>query len=328
MNSATTATNSESLSYENCCLCPRSCGVNRRLRKGYCQSPAQAVAARAALHFWEEPCISGLHGSGTVFFSGCTLRCCFCQNYRISSEGFGKAVTAGRLAEIFLELQAQGAHNINLVTATQYLPTVLQALQDARPRLTIPVVYNCGGYETIDAVNALAPYVDIWLPDLKYLNPENARRYSRAPDYPERAREALDEMVRQSGSPRFDEKGMMTRGVIVRHLLLPGCLKDAKHIVRYLYHRYGNRIYISLMNQYTPMESLDVKTYPELGVRVSERAYRQLVDYALELGVEQAFIQEGETAKESFIPPFTLEGVLPADHAEKEGKESGTDVLI
>ena len=313
-----------------CMLCPRRCRADREKGEtGVCRETDRIRVARAALHMWEEPCISGETGSGTVFFTGCSLGCVYCQNFQISESRTGAEISPDRLAEIFLELQEKGAANLNLVTPTHFVPGIVKALEKAKTDgLSLPVVYNTGGYELVETLRMLEGLVDVWLPDMKYLNPENARRYSRAPDYPERAREALDEMVRQSGSPRFDEKGMMTRGVIVRHLLLPGCLKDAKHIVRYLYHRYGNRIYISLMNQYTPMESLDVKTYPELGVRVSERAYRQLVDYALELGVEQAFIQEGETAKESFIPPFTLEGVLPADHAEKEGKESGTDVLI
>ena len=315
MNSATTATNSESLSYENCRLCPRSCGVNRRLRKGYCQSPAQAVAARAALHVWEEPCISGLHGSGTVFFSGCTLRCCFCQNYRISSEGFGKAVTAGRLAEIFLELQAQGAHNINLVTATQYLPTVLQALQDARPRLTIPVVYNCGGYETIDAVNALAPYVDIWLPDLKYYSGELSARYSGAPDYFQIAAPAIRQMIRTAGRPRFssfEENGrsvrLMERGVIIRHMVLPGQKEDSIRLLSWMKDSLpAGSFLISLLSQYTPFyHSSD---YPEINRRITTYEYEKVVDAALSLGLTEGFMQKKSSAREEYTPSFALQGI-------------------
>ncbi|MDD6440688.1 MAG: radical SAM protein [bacterium] len=294
-----------------CMLCPRHCLADRENgRKGFCMESSTVRVARAALHMWEEPCISGEKGSGTVFFVGCTLRCVYCQNYQISGGSVGKEISVERLAEIFIELKEKGANNINLVTPTHFVPQIIQALEMAKAQgMDLPVVYNTSGYEEIETLRMLEGYVDVYLPDFKYLNPSHARKYSMAEDYPQKAKDAIEEMVRQVGEPRFDENGIMTRGVIVRHLLLPGCLEDAKKIVSYLFDTYGNRIYMSLMNQYTPLDSLDKEKYPELNRRVSEKAYDWLIDYALSIGVEHAFIQEGETAEESFIPPFTLEGV-------------------
>jgi len=292
-------------------LCPRKCGADReRGETGFCRETAAVRVARAALHMWEEPCISGKEGSGTVFFTGCTLRCVYCQNHQISVGDVGKAVSEERLSEIFLELEAKGANNINLVTPTHFVPRIIRSLDRAKGQgLKLPVVYNTGGYERVETLRMLEGYVDVYLPDFKYLNTEHAGNYSAAPDYPQTAMRAVEEMVRQAGGPVFDARGIMQKGVIVRHLLLPGCLQDAKQIVEYLYQTYGNQIYMSLMNQYTPLDTLDREKYPKLGKKVSRRAYERLVDYAISLGVEQAFIQEGETAKESFIPPFTLEGV-------------------
>ena len=294
-----------------CRICPRECGVDREHgERGFCGQTNRIRVARAALHMWEEPCISGENGSGTVFFTGCTLRCVYCQNHTISGGEVGKEIGVGRLAEIFLELQGKGANNINLVTPTHFVPQIIEALDAARTQgLRLPVVYNTGGYENVETLKRLEGYVDVYLPDLKYLNPGHAKKYSLAEDYPHVAKAAIAEMVRQTGVPQFDERGIMTRGVIVRHLLLPGCLADAKKIVCYLYSTYKEQIYMSLMNQYTPLESLDKVRYPEIAKTVSERAYGRLIDYAIDLGIEQSFIQEGETAKESFIPPFTLEGV-------------------
>lgn len=296
---------------ESCELCPRNCRVNRiEKQTGVCGETDEIRVSRAALHFWEEPCISGEKGSGTVFFTGCNLRCVFCQNHQISTGNVGKKISVERLAEIFLELQAQGANNINLVTPTHFVKQIIKALDIAKEKgLVIPIVYNSGGYESVETLKMLDGYVDIYLPDFKYLDKEHAREYSKAEDYPEVAKEMLEEMVRQTGEVHFDENGMMTRGVIVRHLLLPGCLLDAKRIVDYLHTTYGNRIYMSLMNQYTPLDTLDKERYPKLAHKVKDIAYEKLIDYALAIGVEQAFIQEGDTAKESFIPPFTLEGV-------------------
>ena len=264
--------------------------------------------ARAALHMWEEPCISGKEGSGAIFFSGCSLGCDYCQNRSISRGERGKAVTVEKLAEIMISLQEQNANNINLVTAGHYAPQTAEALYLAKKKgLRIPVVYNSSGYEKPETLRLLSGLVDVFLPDFKYLGPELSGKYSRAEDYGARAKEALKEMLRQTGSPCFDERGMIERGVIVRHLLLPGHVEESKRVVEYLYKTYGNQIYISIMNQYTPMPAMAKD--PLLSRRVTKREYDRLVEYALSLGVEQGFIQEGETAKENFIPEFNGEGV-------------------
>lgn len=293
---------------ENCMLCPRECGVNRLAGQlGFCRMPAQVKAARAALHFWEEPCISGENGSGAVFFSGCTLRCVFCQNHEIAEGRGGKAISPERLSAIFLELQEQGAENINLVTPTHYTPQIIRALDRVKGKLSIPVVYNTSGYEKEETLRRLEGYVDIYLPDFKYMSSELSARWSKAPDYSARAKAALAEMVRQTGKPVFAENQLMKRGVIVRHLLLPGQLLDSRRIIRYLYETYGDDIYISMMNQYTPLAQ--VKDIPELNRRVKRQSYDRLIDYALELGVTRGFIQEGGTAEESFIPAFDGKGI-------------------
>ena len=383
-----------------CRLCPRNCGIDRMSgKRGFCGVPATVYVARAALHFWEEPCISGSRGSGAVFFTGCGLKCVFCQNAPISGVGSatgpdrsrseaheagagagsrkgsgqiperdsarnkrqlvsvpGKPVTEDHLAEIFLRLQnEQGANNINLVTAVQYIPQVAEALRLAKDQgLSIPVVYNSSGYEKAGALRLLEGLVDVWLPDFKYMDPEMARRYSGAPDYPERAKEAVAEMVRQAGEPEFyaeepyggdgrtispgtySEAGegagkvrtgagtvssdcsryrsgqsLIRRGVIVRHLLMPGHVKNAEAVVRYLHDTYGDSIYISMMNQYTPMKNLKMKAedYRLLSRKVTKREYERLIDYAVGIGIEKGFIQEGGTAKESFIPAWNGEGV-------------------
>ena len=233
---------------------------------------SEVMAARAALHFWEEPCISGTEGSGAVFFSGCTLRCVFCQNHEIAAGAVGKPVTEERLSRIFLELQEKGANNINLVTATQFLPTVIPALQHAKKMgLTIPIVYNTGGYEKVETLRLLEELVDIWLPDCKYRSAELAARYSRAADYPETVKTALAEMVRQTGAPLFDRRGMMKKGVIVRHLVLPGCVSDSKDVLEYLWDTFGNQIYVSIMSQYTPLPH--VAAYPEINRKVTDEEY-------------------------------------------------------
>ena len=291
-----------------CSLCPRMCNVDREVTTGYCGVKDTLRVARAALHFWEEPCISGEEGSGAVFFTGCNLRCVFCQNFQIARAEQGKEITVERLSEIFLELQEQKANNINLVTATHYVPQVVESLKMAKERgLHIPVVYNCGGYETVETLKLLEGLVDIYLPDFKYVDNNRAKRYSRAEDYPETAKKALEEMVRQQPEAEFDERGIMKKGVIVRHLMLPGGIKDSKAVVKYLYETYGNQIFISLMNQYTPLPH--VADYPEIDRKLKKFEYERLVDYAISLGVENGFIQEGETAEESFIPAFTNEGV-------------------
>ena len=269
---------------------------------------SEVMAARAALHFWEEPCISGTEGSGAVFFSGCTLRCVFCQNHEIAAGAVGKPVTEERLSRIFLELQEKGANNINLVTAGHYLPAVAEALKLAKVQgLQIPVVYNSSGYEKPEALRLLDGLVDIYLPDMKYMDADLARKYSRAGDYPEVAKIALAEMVRQCPKAEFDERGLMRKGIIVRHLLLPGHVKDSKAVLNYLYTTYRDQIFISIMSQYTPMPQ--IAAYPELNRRVTRREYNRLLDFAMELGIENGFFQEGDPVGESFIPAFDGEGI-------------------
>lgn len=294
----------------HCTLCPRECGVNRLAgQKGRCGVAGETIrVARAALHYWEEPCISGSNGSGAVFFSGCPLGCVYCQNREISRGQAGKEISVDRLSEIFLELQQQKAHNINLVTPTHYVPQIILALQKAKQDgLTIPVVFNCGGYEKVETLRLLEGLVDVYLPDFKYLSAEHAARYSAAPDYFEHAKEALAEMVRQTGEAAFDCHGIMTRGVIVRHLLLPGMAKESKKLLRYLHRKYGSSIYLSIMNQFTPLEN--VRDYPEIDRTITQYEYDRIIDFAVNLGVENGFVQEGGTADESFIPPFDCEGV-------------------
>lgn len=292
-----------------CFLCPRRCGARREEgRKGRCRTDNRLLAARAALHMWEEPCISGKEGSGAVFFSGCALGCIYCQNREISRGRAGTEITTDRLAEIFLELQKQQANNINLVTAGHYVPQVIEALQKAkRSGLEIPVVWNSSGYELAETLRMLEGLVDIYLPDFKYADGSLAEQLSGAADYPETAWAAVREMVRQQPKPEFDGRGMMKKGVIVRHLLLPGHVREAKEIIRRLHEAYGDQIYLSIMNQYTPMEA--VKEDRLLGRKVTKREYEKVLDYALEIGVEQGFFQEGETARESFIPEFDGSGV-------------------
>ncbi|MCI5700071.1 MAG: radical SAM protein [Lachnospiraceae bacterium] len=297
---------------KNCNLCPRNCNADRRNgQSGVCGVTGTGIlAARAALHMWEEPCISGENGSGAVFFSGCPLRCIYCQNYHIAHAEVQKMITPERLADIFLELQEKNASNINLVTPTHYTPEIIWAVNRARERgLVLPIVYNCSGYEKVETLKNLEGIVDIYLTDFKYMDREIAARYSKAADYPEAAKAALAEMVRQIKEADFDRQGMMKRGVIVRHLLLPNHVKNAKSVVKYVYETYGDRVYLSLMNQYTPL--VQVKDIPDLNRRVTEREYEKLVSYAISLGVTHGFIQEGKTAKESFIPEFNYEGLLP-----------------
>ena len=296
-------------SFESCTLCPRKCKVNRLAKEmGACHADAQMRAARAALHFWEEPCISGQEGSGAVFFSGCALGCVFCQNTDISRGQEGEVISIDRLAQICLNLQAQGANNINLVTAGHYVPAVAESLRRAKARgLTIPVVYNSSGYETPRTLQLLEGLVDIYLPDMKYMDTQLAKQYSHAEDYPDVAKEALAEMVRQCPVCEFDERGIMKKGVIVRHLLLPGHVRNSKEVLAYLYETYRDQIYISIMSQYTPVKQ--IKKYPELNRRVTKREYERLLDFAMELGIENGFFQEGDPVGESFIPAFNGEGV-------------------
>ncbi len=294
--------------YEQCDLCCRHCKVNRNQGElGFCGMDASVYAARAALHFWEEPCISGETGSGTVFFSGCSLQCVFCQNHDIAIARTGMKISQQRLTEIFLELQAKGALNINLVTPTHYVPQIIDALRTAKNEgLTLPIVYNTGSYDTVETIQSLEGLIDIYLPDLKYYSSELSTRYSKAPDYFDCASKAIREMYRQVGPPQF-KRGQMMKGMIVRHLALPNALHDSKKVLKYLWETYEDQIYVSIMNQYTPRQV--VEKYPEINRKLTKREYDKLVDYALDLGYSNAFIQEGETALESFIPSFTYEGI-------------------
>ena len=292
-----------------CNLCPRECNVNRGLSKvGFCKVPNQIKVSRAALHYWEEPCISGEEGSGTVFFSGCNLGCVYCQNRKIAEGVCGKEITVDRLAAIFLELQAQGANNINLVTPSHYVFQIIEAIEMAKKDgLVLPVVYNSSAYEKVDTLKALEGYVDVYLPDFKYMDDTLAKKYSKANDYSEIAKSAIAEMVRQVGKPMFNEKEMLVKGVVVRHLVLPGCTEDSKQVIKYLYEMYKNDIYISILSQFTPLAGLE--EYPEINRNVTEEEYEEVVDFAIEIGVENGFIQEGDVAKESFIPEFDGQGV-------------------
>lgn len=299
---------------QNCTLCPRQCHSDRLSgHKGFCGQGAALKAARAALHFWEEPCISGTCGSGAVFFSGCSLRCVFCQNYDISVGNIGHPLSIERLSQIFLELQAKGAANVNLVTAAHFLPQVCLALTAAkRNGLSIPVVYNSSGYEEVSSLRLLEGLADIYLPDLKYHSSELALRYSQAPDYFEKASAAIAEMFRQAGPPVITDSGLMRKGVIVRHLLLPGQTGDSKRILRYLRNTYGNDIYVSIMNQYTPtghVAELQDEGCSSLQNPVTEAEYARVIAFADKIGIVQGFLQEGGTALESFIPAFDGEGL-------------------
>lgn len=295
---------------EDCTLCPRKCHANRLAKAcGFCGQDARPSAARAALHYWEEPCISGSHGSGTVFFSGCNLHCSFCQNYEIAHGKSSREISIRRLCEIFLELQDKGAHNINLVTPTHFIPQICVALQNAKALgLSVPIVYNTGCYESVASLKYLQGLVDIYLPDFKYHSGKLSQLLSQAPDYYTVASSALSEMYRQVNRPVFDpESGLMTRGIIVRHLLLPGQSKDSKKILRYLHEAYGNDIYVSIMNQYTPLNHISGQ--PHLNRRITSAEYTRILSFAEAIGIENGFFQEGETADESFIPPFDYEGL-------------------
>lgn len=294
---------------ESCNLCPRNCGVNRlNGNRGFCGASDKIRVARAALHYWEEPCISGEDGSGTVFFSHCTLKCVFCQNYDISQCEYGKEITTERLAEIFIELQEKGALNINLVTPTHYVVQIIEAIKQSRKHgLNLPIIYNSSGYEKVETIKLLKGYIDVYLPDLKYFNNKYSTKYSKAINYFQFAKEAIDEMVDQVGEVKFDENGIVQKGVIIRHLMLPGLLFDSKKIIDYIYNKYGNKVYISIMNQYTPLEN--VKDYPEINKRLNSKHYDAMIDYAVSIGLENGFIQEEGTDKESFIPLFNYEGV-------------------
>ncbi len=283
-----------------CEICPRKCGADRENGKaGICRTDKKIMIARAAPHYWEEPCISGERGSGTVFFAGCSLGCVFCQNRKISRFSAGSEVSVNELAQIFMDLQKKGVHNINLVTPTHYIPQISAALDIAD--LHIPVVYNSGGYDLPEALDLLDSKVKIFLPDFKYMDRSLAEKFSHAPDYPQVAKAALKKMFSLAGKPRFDENGIMKSGVIVRHLVLPDHTDDSKAVIKYLFDTYGDSIYISIMNQSTPVCDTP---FDALGRSVTDGEYNEVVAFAEKIGVRNAFVQEGGTVSESFIPDF------------------------
>lgn len=289
---------------KECNICPRNCKVNRLLgERGYCNTGVKIKVAKAYLHQWEEPCISGSNGSGTVFFSNCNLRCVFCQNHVISHDGVGQEISIEKLSEIFLNLEKKGAHNINLVTATSYTPQVIEAVDIAKEAgLCIPVVYNTNSYENVDTIKALDGRIDVYLPDLKYYDDKYAIKYSKAPDYFKYATKAIEEMVLQVGKPVFDQDGILKKGVIIRHLMLPGLLFDSKKIIEYIYRTFGDSVYISIMNQYTPMH--EANKYEEINRTLKKEYYDRFIDYCYDLGIRNAFIQEEGSSSEEFVPDF------------------------
>ena len=293
----------------NCNVCPRNCGIDRISGKvGFCKSGVTVKVAKAYGHMWEEPCISGAKGSGTVFFSNCNLRCVFCQNHDISQSSIGKEISVERLSEIFLEQQAKGYHNINLVNPTHYVPQIIAALDMAKKSgLTIPVVYNSNGYENIESIKALNGYIDVYIPDLKYFNDKYAIKYSSAPNYFNIASKVIGEMVAQVGTPVFNEDDIMIKGVIIRHLMLPGLLFDSKKVVDYIYKTFGDSVYLSLMNQYTPM--FKATEYAEINRPLNPDHYDSLIDYCVDLGYKNAFIQESGTSSTVYVPDFNLQGI-------------------
>ena len=293
-----------------CTLCPRCCGVDRSLFTGRCGVSDSVKLARAALHFWEEPCVSGEQGSGTIFFSGCPLGCVFCENHTMSAGHFGKEVSIERLAQIFLELQQQGANNINLVTATQYLPSIRQALELARPELHIPVVYNSGGYERTETIREFSDCIDIWLPDLKYYDSSLSEKYSAAQNYFSMASKAIKEMIRVSGGLAWDPEnpGLLKKGVVIRHMVLPGAKEDSIRLLHWIKEELPpGQFLLSILSQYTPFYKSS--QYPEIRRRITTYEYQKVVDTAIELGLTDGYMQEKSSAKEEYTPPFDLSGI-------------------
>ncbi len=297
-----------------CELCPRKCGADRDSgEKGFCGMGSMIKAARADLHFWEEPCISGTRGSGAVFFSGCVMKCAYCQNFEISNGGFGKEITVSRLSEIFLELWQRGAHNINLVNPTHFVPQILKALDEAKSKgLDIPVVYNSGGYERVETLKMLSGYVDIYLPDIKYCSESAAMELSGAPRYFETALSAVDEMVRQTGVPKLSEDGLLKRGTVIRHMVLPWLYKDSSKVIRQVGRRYGNKVLFSLMSQYTPAgRVLAEESFKRYNRRITTFEYQKALDEVYAAGL-RGYMQERSSAKEEFTPDFDLTGICPS----------------
>ena len=288
-----------------CELCPRRCGVNREDVHGFCGVGSEIVVARAALHMWEEPCISGKNGSGTIFFSGCNLGCVYCQNEEISHGCYGIPVTDDRFVEIMNDLIGQGAHNINLVTPSHYADVIARILREHKP--SVPVVWNSSGYESIETLRQLDGLVDVYLPDMKYMSAELAAKYSRAADYPKVCTDAIREMLRQTGKPKFDDNGMLVRGVLIRHLVLPGCVENTLDVLDFIDSFPQDMVLFGIMSQFTPTKALD--KYPEINRRITEEEYSRVKDYVYLLGLENGYMQDLSSASESYIPDFDLTGI-------------------
>lgn len=294
---------------EICSGCPRQCGIDRNNGTGFCGVPEQPKVAKVFLHMWEEPCISGTNGSGTVFFSGCNLKCIFCQNYEISQEGFGKIITVGRLQDIFLELIEKGAHNINLVNPSHYTKAIKEALLPLKEQgqITVPVVYNTNGYDTLETLDEMKGLVDVYLPDFKYFSEKTARQYSAASDYPEVCRKAIAEMYNQVGAPVLDASGIIKSGLIIRHLILPGHTKESINILNWIAENMPKSVYVSLMSQYTPY--YDAKNFSQINRPITRNEYERVVKHLYKLGLEEGYVQERESSDTQYIPNFNLEGV-------------------
>lgn len=291
-----------------CKLCPRKCNIDRNKTIGFCQAPNDITLAKASIHYWEEPCLSGKKGSGTIFFSHCNMKCIFCQNYDISINNFGYKVSIEKFADICIELQTQGALNINLVTPSHYVHKIKQGLILAKKKgLKIPIIYNTGSYDNVNTLKTLEGLINIYLPDLKYYDDKYAIKYSNCKDYFKYASKAIEEMYRQVGTPIFNKDGIMEKGLIVRHLMLPGLISDSKKIITYLYTKYKDNIYISIMNQYTPIRKLEHKN---LNRTLTKKEYNEMINFAYDLGIRNCFVQEDNTQKESFIPIFDGKGII------------------
>lgn len=296
------------MNMKNCNLCPRNCGVDRSLKYGVCNSPDKIKLARASLHMWEEPCISGTSGSGTVFFSGCSLKCVYCQNSVISNGEAGTEISQKRLYDIFFELKQKGARNINLVTADHFIPLIYEPIKLAKKNgIDIPFILNTSSYIKVETLKLIDGLIDVYLPDFKYFDCDVASRYSKAADYPQYATKAIDHMLNVSPKIQFDCDGYIKKGVIIRHLVLPGNLLNSKKVLKYISQRYGTGLHISIMSQYTPCT--DLTKYPEINRKLTHKEYDKIVDFACDLGFDNVYIQDGKSASESFIPPFDLSGV-------------------
>lgn len=294
---------------ERCTLCKWECKVNRiNGHLGVCKADDKVKVARAELHLWEEPPISRGKGSGTVFFSHCNLKCVFCQNHEISQDFKGKVISIERLSDIFIELQEKGANNINLVTPTHYVPQIKEAIEMARDKgLDLPILYNTNSYDSLETIKSLEGYIDVYLPDFKYFNDKYSVKYSKAKDYKENVISVLKEMVKQTGEPKFDTEGRIVKGVIIRHLMLPGLLFDSKKVIDEIYNTFGDKVYISIMNQYTPMNKAN--DYPEINKTLNPKHYDSLINYAADIGVTKGFVQDEGTNNTNYVPSFKMQGV-------------------